>query len=76
MTASPPIARDRRSAPGPPGRSPWGSRCSPSVDLALALFMAVSPHAFYTRDRPLRRLQRPLLRDVATFDAALGRRPR
>jgi hypothetical protein len=43
-----------------------------AVELALAVFMAVAPHAFYTSIGPFGASNDHYLRDVATFYAALG----
>ncbi len=42
------------------------------VELSLALFMAVSPHAFYTAIGPFGTFNGHYIRDVASFEAALG----
>ena len=42
------------------------------VELALAGFMAFSPHRFYTAIGPFGNFNPHYLRDVATFEAALG----
>ncbi len=43
-----------------------------AYNLGLALFMAISPHAFYRAVGPFGELNRHYIRDVATFSAALG----
>jgi hypothetical protein len=43
-----------------------------AVDIALALFMAVAPHSFYTAVGPFGAFNGHYIRDVATFNAALG----
>jgi hypothetical protein len=43
-----------------------------AVDIALALFMAVAPHAFYTAVGPFGAYNGHYIRDVATYNAALG----
>jgi hypothetical protein len=43
-----------------------------AVDFALALFMAVSPHAFYTAVGPFGAFNGHYIRDVASYNAALG----
>jgi hypothetical protein len=43
-----------------------------AIDLALALFMAASPHTFYTAVGPFGAFNGHYIRDVATFNAALG----
>jgi hypothetical protein len=40
--------------------------------LALALFMAVAPHAFYTAIGPFGAFNGHYVRDVATYDAAIA----
>ncbi len=42
------------------------------VSLALALFMAVSPHGFYTDVGPFGAFNGHYIRDVATFYGAIG----
>jgi hypothetical protein len=42
------------------------------IELALAVFMAVSPHAFYTAVGPFGVYNRHYIRDVASFEAAIG----
>jgi hypothetical protein len=41
-------------------------------NIALALFMAVSPHAFYTAVGPFGAFNGHYIRDVSTYNAALG----
>jgi hypothetical protein len=43
-----------------------------ALHLGLALFMAVSPHGFYTDVGPFEAFNQHYIRDVATFYAALG----
>lgn len=43
-----------------------------AYNLGLALFMTISPHAFYKAVGPFEELNRHYIRDVATFSAALG----
>jgi hypothetical protein len=43
-----------------------------AIDLALALLMAASPHRFYTAVGPFGAFNGHYIRDVATFNAALG----
>jgi hypothetical protein len=43
-----------------------------AIDLALALSMAVSPHAFYTAVGPFGAYNAHYIRDVASYNAALG----
>jgi hypothetical protein len=42
------------------------------VELALAGFMVISPHRFYTAIGPFGNFNAHYLRDVATFEGALG----
>jgi hypothetical protein len=42
------------------------------IDLALALLMATSPHRFYSAVGPFGAFNGHYIRDVATFNAALG----
>jgi len=43
-----------------------------TVELALAVFMAASPHRFYTAIGPFGAFNAHYVRDVATFEGALG----
>jgi hypothetical protein len=43
-----------------------------SVEVGLAVFMAVAPHAFYTAIGPFGAQNDHFVRDVATYNAALG----
>jgi hypothetical protein len=43
-----------------------------AVELALAVFMAAAPHAFYTAIGPFGARNDHFVRDVATYNAALG----
>jgi hypothetical protein len=43
-----------------------------AYDLALALFMAVAPHAFYSKVGPFGIRNDHYIRDTATFSAAIG----
>ena len=49
-----------------------GSRCFAVYHLALAVWMAVSPHSFYTAIGPFGAYNQHYIRDTATFNAALG----
>jgi hypothetical protein len=42
------------------------------VQLALAVFMVVAPHAFYTAVGPFGAFNGHYIRDVATYNAAIG----
>ena len=53
-------------------RSQAGLIVLAAYHLALALFMAIAPHAFYTAIGPFGELNAHYIRDVATFSAALG----
>jgi len=69
----PPAARSpgRRSGP-PPGTVTVGIAAFAAVELALAVFMAVAPHAFYRAVGPFGPFNGHYVRDVASFEAALG----
>jgi hypothetical protein len=43
-----------------------------AVELALAVFMAAAPHAFYTAIGPFGARNDHFVRDLATYNAALG----
>ena len=43
-----------------------------AVELALAIWMAVAPRSFFTSIGPFSGYNRHYIRDVATFEAALG----
>jgi hypothetical protein len=43
-----------------------------ALQLALALFMAIAPHAFYTSTGPFGVYNAHYIRDVSTFYAAIG----
>jgi hypothetical protein len=43
-----------------------------AIHLALAVFMAAAPHAFYTAIGPFGGLNAHYIRDVSTFEAAIG----
>jgi hypothetical protein len=65
----------RRTAPRtplPPGTLTVGIAAFAAVELSLAVFMAVSPHAFYTAIGPFGAFNGHYLRDVASFEAAIG----
>ncbi len=67
MTAEPSI---REAADGEALRA--GLVLFALVHLALAAFMAIGPHAFYRAIGPFGALNAHYIRDVATFEAALG----
>jgi hypothetical protein len=68
--AAPTRARDRRSAP--PGTLQAGICVFAVLHIGLGLFMAVSPHGFYTDVGPFETFNQHYIRDVATFYGALG----
>ncbi len=68
--ASPPPVTER-SGP-PPGAVSVGIAAFAIVELALALFMAVAPHAFYTAVGPFGAFNGHYERDVASFEGAIA----
>ncbi len=67
------------AVPSPPGSRPGldaalraGLLAFAAVQLGLALFMAIAPHAFYTSIGPFGAGNDHYVRDVATYNAALG----
>ncbi len=69
--ATAPQQRPRAGAP------PWSSlsvglAAFAFVELALALMMALAPHAFYVAIGPFGAYNAHYIRDVASFEAALG----
>jgi len=69
IAASTPTAE--RSGP-PPGTVAVGIGAFAAVELALAVFMAAAPHAFYTAVGPFGSFNGHYLRDVASFEGAIG----
>src|SRR4051794_8007053 len=65
-------AGGRHGAPADPALLQAGLIVLAAYNLALALVMAISPHAFYKAVGPFGELNRHYIRDVATFSAALG----
>jgi hypothetical protein len=63
-------ASERRGPP--PGVLEVGIGAFAVLHLGLALFMAISPHGFYTDVGPFEAYNEHYIRDVATFYAALG----
>jgi hypothetical protein len=57
---------------GPPGVLVVGIAAFAVIHLALALFMAAAPHAFYTAVGPFGARNDHYVRDVATYEAAIG----
>jgi hypothetical protein len=55
-----------------PGALVVGIAAFAVIHLALALFMAVAPHAFYTAVGPFGARNDHYVRDVATYEAAVG----
>jgi hypothetical protein len=72
MTVAPhrPLAAPRTAAP--PGTLVFGIAVFAVLELALAVFMAASPHAFYTAIGPFGTFNAHYLRDVASFEGAIG----
>jgi hypothetical protein len=66
----PPLAAPRTAAP--PGTLVVGIAVFAVLELALAVFMAASPHAFYTAIGPFGTFNAHYLRDVASFEGAIG----
>lgn len=70
------VARDRptatRRSAAPPGTLAVGIGAFAVVELALAVLMASSPHAFYTAIGPFGAFNAHYLRDVASFEGAIG----
>ncbi len=56
----------------PPGTLQVGIAAFAAVELSLAVFMAASPHAFYKAIGPFGTFNAHYLRDVASFEGALG----
>jgi hypothetical protein len=56
----------------PPGTLVVGVAAFGVYHLALALFMAVAPHAFFTDIGPFEAVNIHYIRDTATFNAAIG----
>jgi len=56
----------------PPGTLAVGIAAFAALELVLAVFMAVSPHAFYTAIGPFGAFNGHYLRDVASFEGAIG----
>jgi hypothetical protein len=65
-----PLAAPRTAAP--PGTLVVGIAVFAVLELALAVFMAASPHAFYTAIGPFGTFNAHYLRDVASFEGAIG----
>ncbi len=69
------VAEDSRVALGaeaPPGTLVVGIAAFAAIELALAVFAAGAPHAFYTAIGPFGAFNSNYLRDVASFEAAIG----
>jgi hypothetical protein len=69
VAASPPATERSDSAPGPVA---VGIAAFAAVELVLAVFMATAPHAFYTAVGPFGAFNRHYVRDVASFEGAIG----
>jgi len=63
-------ATEHRSPP--PGTLEVGIATFAVLNIALALFMAISPHGFYTVVGPFEAFNQHYIRDTASFYAALG----
>jgi hypothetical protein len=61
----------RRPQP-PPGTVAVGIAAFAAIELALALFTVVSAHSFYTGIGPFGAFNAHYLRDVASFEGAIG----
>jgi hypothetical protein len=69
------VAEDPRvalRAEASPGTLAVGIGAFALIELLLALFTAVSPHAFYTAIGPFGAFNAHYLRDVASFEGAMG----
>jgi len=71
VSAASPAATASRSG-APPGTLTVGLVAFAAVELALAVSMAFAPHGFYTAIGPFGPYNRHFIRDVASFEAALG----
>ncbi len=65
-----PTLADTETAPA--GTLEVGIALFASMELGLAVFMAVAPHAFYTAIGPFGVFNPHYLRDVASFEGAIG----
>jgi hypothetical protein len=70
ITAQPEPAAPLTKAP--PGTLVVGIAAFAVIHLALAVFMAAAPHAFYTDVGPFGALNEHYIRDVSTYEAAIG----
>lgn len=68
--AAPAQASEHRGPP--PGTLEVGIGLFAVLHIGLGLFMAVSPHGFYTAVGPFEAFNQHYIRDVSTFYAALG----
>jgi hypothetical protein len=69
------VAEDHRAAlraEAPTGTLAVGIAAFAVIELLLAVFTAVSPHAFYTAIGPFGAFNAHYLRDVASFEGAMG----
>jgi hypothetical protein len=71
-TGSEQLAGTVAGRPSAPSTIVVGLAAFAAVQLGLALFMAVSPHGFYTDVGPFGAFNGHYVRDVATFYAAIG----
>jgi hypothetical protein len=60
------------STPPPPGTVVVGIAAFAAVELGLALFTVISAHSFYTAIGPFGAFNPHYLRDVASFEGAIG----
>ncbi|MGD0452408.1 MAG: hypothetical protein ABSB69_02315 [Solirubrobacteraceae bacterium] len=68
--ATPAQGSERRGLP--PGTLEVGICAFAVLHVGLGLFMAISPHGFYTAVGPFEAFNQHYIRDVATFYGALG----
>jgi hypothetical protein len=69
------VAEDTRAGlrgQAPPGTVAVGIGAFALLELVLAVFTAVAPHAFYTAIGPFGAFNAHYLRDVASFEGAIG----
>ena len=67
-----PKIRERLGAEAPPGTLVVGIAAFALIELLLAVFAAGAPHAFYTAIGPFGAFNAHYLRDVASFEGAMG----
>ena len=64
--------RGQALSAAPPGTVTAGIACFAVVELLIALFMAIAPHAFYENVGPFGLVNDHYIRDLATYNAAIG----